>query len=325
MKFLSDILAKAGLTVDGVVTLNNTATGQTPDANDNSTKLATTAWVRTFVQPYSLPIATASVLGGIKVGEGLSINASTGVLSTVGGASITSFRSEYIITATAGQTTFTVPNGYTPGKIDLFLNGVYLNDTIYTATNSSTIVLDDAAALDDILTVFVYSTYYVGESPSARTTTYFTATSNQTVFTVDYVIGQVDIFYNGSKLEPSEYTANNGTSITLLTPATTGDKIEVVNWAVGGGIAATRTITIDGVAQDLTANRTWNILPTGGAAGDILAKTSATNYAVAWIPNYTSTVQHTVKAAVSLTAGQAVYVSSADGTNMIVSKASNAS
>lgn len=30
MKFLSDILAKAGLTVDGVVTLNNTATGQTP-------------------------------------------------------------------------------------------------------------------------------------------------------------------------------------------------------------------------------------------------------------------------------------------------------
>ena len=259
MKFLSDILAKAGLTVDGVVTLNNTATGQTPNANDNSTKLATTAWVRTFVQPYSLPIATASILGGIKVGEGLSINASTGVLSTVGGASITSFRSEYIITATAGQITFTVPNGYTPGKIDLFLNGVYLNDNIYTATNSSTIVLDDAAALDDILTVFVYSTYYVGDSPSARTTTYFTATSNQTVFTVAYVIGQVDIFYNGSKLEPSEYTANNGTSITLLTAATTGDKIEVVNWAVGGGIASTRTITINGVTYDLSANRTWTL------------------------------------------------------------------
>ena len=259
MKFLSDILAKAGLTVDGVVTLNNTATGQTPNANDNSTKLATTAWVRTFVQPYSLPIATASILGGVKVGDGLSINASTGVLSTVGGASITSFRSEYIITATAGQTTFTVPNGYTPGKIDLFLNGVYLNDTIYTATNSSTIVLDDAAALDDILTVFVYSTYYVGDSPSARTTTYFTATSNQTVFTVAYVIGQVDIFYNGSKLEPSEYTANNGTSITLLTPATTSDKIEVVNWAVGGGIASTRTITINGVTYDLSANRTWTL------------------------------------------------------------------
>jgi hypothetical protein len=329
MKFLSDILAKAGLTVDGVVTLNNTATGQTPNANDNSTKLATTAWVRTFVQPYSLPIATASILGGIKVGEGLSINATTGVLSTVGGASITSFRSEYIITATAGQTTFTVPNGYTPGKIDLFLNGVYLNDTIYTATNSSTIVLDDAAALDDILTVFVYSTYYVGDSPSARTTTYFTATSNQTVFTVAYVIGQVDIFYNGSKLEPSEYTANNGTSITLLTPATTGDKIEVVNWAVGGGIASTRTITINGVTYDLSANRSWSALPVGGTAGQLLAKVDGTDYNAQWVneapaASYTSQLKHRVKAGVAINKGQAVYVSSADGTNMIVSKASNA-
>ena len=85
MKFLSDILAKAGLTVDGVVTLNNTATGQTPNANDNSTKLATTAWVRTFVQPYSLPIASDSILGGIKVGTGLSIDPATGVLTASGG------------------------------------------------------------------------------------------------------------------------------------------------------------------------------------------------------------------------------------------------
>lgn len=66
-------------------------------------------------------------------------------------------------------------------------------------------------------------------------------------------------------------------------------------------------------------------LPTGGATGDILAKASGTNYDVEWISNYTSTVQHEVKAGVALTKGQAVYVSSANGTNMIVSKASNAS
>lgn len=39
---------------------------------------------------------------------------------------------------------------------------------------------------------------------------------------------------------------------------------------------------------------------------------------------YTSVLQHTVKAGEALTKGQAVYVTSADGTNMIVSKASNA-
>ncbi len=66
-------------------------------------------------------------------------------------------------------------------------------------------------------------------------------------------------------------------------------------------------------------------LPAGGATGDILAKASGTDYDVEWISNYTSTVQHEVKAGVALTKGQAVYVSSANGTNMIVSKASNAS
>jgi len=40
---------------------------------------------------------------------------------------------------------------------------------------------------------------------------------------------------------------------------------------------------------------------------------------------YTSTLKHIVKAGLSINKGQAVYVSSADGTNMIVSKASNVS
>jgi hypothetical protein len=308
MKFLSDILAKAGLVVDGVVTLNNTATGQTPDANDNSTKLATTAWVRTFVQPYSLPIASASVLGGIKVGNGLSIDATTGVLTASGGGNVGSFRSKQVFTATASQTTFTVSGGYTPGFIDVFINGVYINDDLYTATNSSTIVLDEAAALDDIITVFIYSPFYVGESPSSRDICIFTATAAQTTFSCSYVIGSVDVFYNGSKLAGSEFNASNGTTVVLNTACDAGDFVEIISWVAGGGLSSSRTITIDGVTQDLTANRTWNVIPTGGAAGDILAKTSATNYAVAWIPNYTDA---RARAAISLTttetAGLATY------------------
>lgn len=328
MKFLTDILAKAGLTVDGVVTLNNTATGQTPAANDNSTKLATTAWVQSYVVPYSLPIASASVLGGVKVGSGLSIDAGTGVLSASGAGNLASFRTKQVFTATAGQTTFTVSGGYTPGFIDVFVNGVYINDDLYTATNSSTIVLDDAASLNDLVTVFVYSPYYVGQSPSSRDICIFTATAGQTTFSCSYVIGAVDVFYNGAKLAGSEFNASNGTTVVLNTACNAGDYVEVISWVAGGGLSSSRTITIDGVTQDLTANRTWNILPTGGATGDILAKTSATNYAVAWIPNYTSQVQHYVKLGEAMTVGTAVYVSSSTGnagTNMIVSKASNAS
>jgi hypothetical protein len=328
MKFLTDILAKAGLTVDGVVTLNNTATGQTPAANDNSTKLATTAWVQSYVVPYSLPIASASTLGGVKVGSGLSIDAITGVLTASGAGNLASFRTKQVFTATAGQTTFTVSGGYTPGFIDVFVNGVYINDDLYTATNSSTIVLDDAASLNDIVTVFVYSPYYVGQSPSSRDICIFTATAGQTTFSCSYVIGAVDVFYNGSKLSGSEFNASNGTTVVLNTACVAGDYVEVISWVAGGGLSSSRTITIDGITQDLTANRTWNILPTGGATGDILAKTSATNYAVAWIPNYTSQIQHYVKLGEAMTVGTAVYVSSSTGnagTNMIVSKASNAS
>lgn len=66
-------------------------------------------------------------------------------------------------------------------------------------------------------------------------------------------------------------------------------------------------------------------VPVGGTTGQILAKIDATNYNTEWIDNYTSQVKHEVKAGESINKGQAVYVSSADGTNMIVSKASNSS
>ena len=329
MKFLSDVLAKAGLTVDGVVTLNNTATGQTPNANDNSTKLATTAWVRTFVQPYSLPIASASVLGGIKVGNGLSIDAITGVLTASGGG-ISTFRDKEIFITTAGQTTFTLQNTYTPGLLDVFVNGVYLNDDSYTADNGSTVVLDDATALNDIVTFFIYSPYYVGETPNARNTCAFTATSGQTTFSCSYAVGSVDVFYNGSKLASSEFTAINGTSIVLATACVVGDYVEIVSWLAGGGVSSSRTITINGVTYDLTANRTWSALPVGGTTGQLLAKVDNTDYNAQWVnqapaASYTSQLKHVVKAGVAINKGQAVYVTSADGTNMIVGKASNAS
>lgn len=66
-------------------------------------------------------------------------------------------------------------------------------------------------------------------------------------------------------------------------------------------------------------------LPIGGTTGQILAKINATDYNLEWIDNYTSQVKHIVKAGVAVNKGEAVYISSADGTNMIVSKASNVS
>lgn len=71
-------------------------------------------------------------------------------------------------------------------------------------------------------------------------------------------------------------------------------------------------------------------VPAGGSPGQILVKAGDVDYETSWADSapaasFTSVLKHEVKAGEALTIGQAVYVSLADGTNMIVSKASNAS
>lgn len=65
-------------------------------------------------------------------------------------------------TATAGQTTFAT-SGYTPGYLDVYLNGVHLDPSDYTATNGSDVVLDTGASADDVVTVVAFSTFEVAD------------------------------------------------------------------------------------------------------------------------------------------------------------------
>ena len=54
------------------------------------------------------------------------------------------------------------------------------------------------------------------------------ATSGQTLFLVQggYRINQISVFRNGVKLTESDYTARDGSSVTLLSPATLADVLE---------------------------------------------------------------------------------------------------
>lgn len=61
------------------------------------------------------------------------------------GVTTTAYRTVTNFTATAGQTSFSVPS-YTVGYIDVYLNGVRLAAADYTATNGTTVVLANAAA-----------------------------------------------------------------------------------------------------------------------------------------------------------------------------------
>jgi hypothetical protein len=92
------------------------------------------------------------------------------------------------------------------------------------------------------------------------------------------------------------------------------------------GINVTGTATLNTVANAGTDTDKFLVLD---ASGNIDFRTGDELYAdlgIGALPaGYTSTLKHQVKAGEAISKGQAVYVTSADGTNMIVGKASNAS
>lgn len=99
----------------------------------------------------------------------------------------------------------------------------------------------------------------VSANQNARTEYEFTTNGSTATYSAVYSVGQVDVFYNGSKLSSTEFTASNGTSVTLGFTPPSGQLVEVVAWETGGGVTNGRTLTINGVAFDLSANRSWTI------------------------------------------------------------------
>lgn len=95
---------------------------------------------------------------------------------------------------------------------------------------------------------------------------------------------------------------------------------------------ATRVIVQDSITKELNWVPKTSVsgIPTGGSTGQVLAKSSATDYAMVWTnqaisAGYTSVLKHQVKANVAINKGQAVYaIPTQDGTNILVGLASNA-
>jgi len=105
--------------------------------------------------------------------------------------------------------------------------------------------------------------------PDARTDQSFTATEGQSIFNFAYNVGSLDVFVNGVKLATSEFTATDGTTVTLDVSRFAGDIVELVSYntvtissggdvgiitATGGFISAANTtpIQISLVGNELT-------------------------------------------------------------------------
>jgi len=154
--------------------------------------------------------------------------------------------SHNLFNASANQTTFsgTDANGdslsYTAGQILVFLNGVFLDPDDYTATNGTSIVLDDGAKSSDYLEIIS-----LGGSSGAKitgTSVYeFTATANQTVLTgsdengntLSYTPGKVLVFLNGVLMDnrtSTDYTETNASTITFSAGLQVSDTIIIKSY-----------------------------------------------------------------------------------------------
>ena len=101
--------------------------------------------------------------------------------------------------------------------------------------------------------------------PTTFTTTVFTATANQTAFTVSYTVNFVEVFLNGSKLSAADFTATNGSSIVLASGATVGDTLDVVAYG---------TQTIANVYTQTQSDARYLQLTGGTLTGDLTGTTS---------------------------------------------------
>jgi hypothetical protein len=83
-----------------------------------------------------------------------------GYTGSAGGSAVYS-RTNMI--ATAGQTSFAV--AYSIGYLQVYLNGALLNATDYVATTGATVVLDEAAAVGDLLEFITYNMVPINQVP----------------------------------------------------------------------------------------------------------------------------------------------------------------
>jgi hypothetical protein len=141
----------------------------------------------------------------------------------------TAYRTVTEFTATAGQTTFSVPS-YTPGFIDVYRNGVRLNSSNYTASNGTTVVLTNAASSGDAVTTESFSVSSVLNA--------IPATAG--AVTDSYILSMA-----GSKL--------TGTQVIPKATLPTGSVLQVVNRTSAGTASTTGTSY---VATDVFASIT---------------------------------------------------------------------
>ena len=125
-------------------------------------------------------------------------------------------RSVTNVTATASQTTFNITGGYVIGYVDVFLNGVLLTPSDYTASNGLTVVLNSGASASDEFQAVSYQPISLSQHtmPTGGTGNVIFYENDQTV-TQNYTITS-----GKNAMSAGPITVNSGVTVTVPTGST---------------------------------------------------------------------------------------------------------
>ena len=190
-------------------------------------------------------------------------------------------------TATAGQTTFTAT--YTVGYVQVFLNGVLLNSTDYTATSGTSIVLATAASVGDLVDVIaLYVSLVSGVAVSGTPTA-----------------GQIATWVNSTTVQGTSVlpSANGGTGVnngsSTLTLSANNTAAQFINNAVAVTVtsnAGTVPITskVNNFTNSSAATMAITMAVTGAVDGQMsmvrIYDFSAATQTIGWTNTENSTV-----------------------------------
>ena len=187
----------------------------------------------------------------------------------------------YVYTASNNQTSFGGAdiNGnilnYNINNIFVTLNGLTLRNGVdYNQSNTSYISLTAGAVANDELSIVAFGAFQVPGTANTISNYYYTATAGQTSFsgadlngrTLNYGLGNLVVSRNGATLRNSlDYTATNGTTVTLNNPAYANDEINILTFT-----------SFNAAANGYTQAEANNLFLTKTDANNIFASTANT-------------------------------------------------
>jgi len=160
-------------------------------------------------------------------------------------------------------------------------------------------------------------------TPTARTSTTIIAAPAQTSISYTYTVGLVDVYINGVKLAPTEFTANDGVSITLNQACFGGESIEVIAYAVsslGAGTSGIQGITIQN--QGITTGTPLSITSLNFVGASVTAINSGVGVTVYISDNNNTTYSSSAGIATvaqDLTGTPNITVGTIDGSSLNIS------